>query len=287
MREPFWPVLDSRSAEEQKTHTHDRQTNFQRIRELTWPSGAPVSLFLDEARRLYEEEEGRRKVADSKATTYLLSIVALAPILMYFDRAIWSGKLSLAPPWLALLILAAAIAYTVGSILWVLRAMELVSYSRLGAAEMVKLSRKRKYHTEELIRIYLENASQNSGANNERLTKLRMAHAFLVRTFFALLVLVFLETICGVYKSIPGGAIATTDDPPRLVTRDEKRTAADKAVSQGNVISSRISPLRPSAELTGAIKAGVEAPFNAAKEAPPQIREKGNLPRANGARCGY
>ncbi len=225
-------------------------------------------------------------MADSKATTYLLAIAALAPILTYFEGAIWGGKLSLVPPWLALPILALAIVYGIGAVAWVLQTIKLVSYSRLGAIELVNLSRKRKCHAEGLIRCYLENARRNSDTNNDRLTKLRMAHAFLVRTFLVFLIFIFLEAIFGICKSLP----ADTFRFNRYLHLFHQQTNAaidGKFAPHGNKRLPEGFSLRPSNNIKQTIRPETGGAIKAKKEADPVASEKESPPRSSSARCGY
>jgi hypothetical protein len=218
-----------------------------------------------------------------------LALAALMSILTYFEGTIWGEKLGPAPPWLALTILALAIAYTLGFTVWVLRAMKLARYSRLGVIEMVELSAKGNNHGKRLIRCYLENTRHNSEANNDRLTNLSMAHEFFLRTFIAFLALVFLEAICGAYKFLPGGAVVPAD-PLRPTAHCVNLTIDGKAVPQGGVTSSNTLALHLSpefnTELAGAIKTGIEATLKATKETPPPKRTKASPPRGIAAPCG-
>ena len=226
-------------------------------------------------------------MADSKATTYLLAVAALMPILTYFEGAIWGEKLGPASPWLALMILASAIAYTIGFAVWVLRTFALVPYSRLGPIEMVELAAKNNNHTSRLIRQYLGNTRKNSETNNKRLTSLLMAHEFILRILIAFGMLVLLEATFGIYKFSLGGTVISSDSQPVthcLNINIDGKTVLQKDAASNNTFSLHLSP-NFNTELTEAIKTSVEATLKVAKQTP-SIKLKGsNPPRLNAPLC--
>lgn len=256
--------MNSQSEEELKSEAEKRQADLQQIADSAWPSDENAKLYLEEAQRLYAEEEERRRIADSKATTYLLAVAALMSILTYLEGAVWGEKLGPAPPWLAFMILALAIAYTLMFAVWVLRTLKLAKYFRLGPVEIVDLASDNNNHIRRLIRLYLENARKNSETNNKRLTSLLMAHEYILRIFFAFGMLVLVEAAFGICKFSLGTTVISTDAPPVnhcLNINSDGKMALQMDPASNNTISLHLSP-NFNAELIKVLKTSIDASLN-------------------------
>lgn len=205
LQEIIWPTLAKPSLEEQLEDKDKQRLGADAIDAGTWT--ADPMLFLEEARRLYDEEDGRRKVADSKGTTYLLLFGALIPVLAYFAGKIWEGKAGPAPILCVLVIFVLVIIYSLGLVWWAFKTMSLQAYHRIGPAEIAQLtsgqgrSQAKRVH-QFFIRSYLKNTLYNAKVNNDRLSFLKMAHEFAKRTFFYFGIIVLLEVAFGVCDNI-------------------------------------------------------------------------------------
>lgn len=191
--EIVWPTRgDWRPAELAEIREANREETDD-IRSTDW--SVESDLALEEARRLANAEEDRRKTAESKASTLLMVAAALVPILTYLETAIWDAKMGTAPKWVSLPILALAVLYLCWSALWALRTVATSNYQQVYHADLVLMWKDGREGPEIRRRLATETflASRlNQDAINKKITCSKMGHAFLFRAIlaFALLLLV-------------------------------------------------------------------------------------------------
>ena len=179
-REFFWPILEPKSgafdAKEKQRLTNDKTS----ITKLNL--GTATSAALDEARRFSDAEEDRRRVADQKATTYLAVVAALVPLVVTLATAVWDKKAGSAPTWCNMLALGIAIAYASKAGLWAFRVLEVTASHRIGISDFAKAWKETKPE-HELARDILRCGRMNQAGVNDKVTGIKMAHAFLLRAF--------------------------------------------------------------------------------------------------------
>lgn len=192
----LWPA-EKYTANDIAQDQKDLATDLAIIGSAQWSNAD--ELVLSEAHRLYDEEEERRRVADSKATNYLVVAVALMSLLTFFEGVVWGEKIGAAPRWLAFSLLTLALVYAAGFGYWAFEAIKLANYSRIGPTELATMAFSNGANHVPFIDRYLRCARQNQIVNNMRLTYLKSAHRFLFRVFLLLAAVVVLESGYGIF----------------------------------------------------------------------------------------
>ena len=168
--------------------------NLASIRRARWKNQGVV---LEEAGRLVLREDERRKTAETKATIYLAVLAAIVPLSLSFvkDLSAYFNTLSDWQIIVFLLLLLVAIAYLSRAGIWTFRTIQVSIHDRVDVKDLVEL--RNASDTElELCRKILRSVMKNNKYGNEKFTKLRMAHAFLIRTFIAfILIIVYVGAI--------------------------------------------------------------------------------------------
>lgn len=184
---PF-PVLQPYSPAESAKLKADQDSDLLAIKNSNWRMH--VDVALEEARRLADAENERRRGADQKASTYLAVVAALVPLILTVATSIWDGKAGSAPTWINMLLLAVAVIYVACAGLWAFRVLEVVAANRVGPSDLVKAWHQRDRRAA-LIGALLMCTRLNHGPVNRKISGIKMAHAFLLRAFltFALLLL--------------------------------------------------------------------------------------------------
>lgn len=196
----IWPTLGKRTIQEIDADLEELRRNINGIELTDWSNAAEPAL--SEARRLYEEEEERRRVADTKATNLLTVAVALMSVLTFFEGIVWGEKIGSAPRWLTFSLLTLALMYVAGFGYWVLLTLKLHPYYRVGTEDLVKMAVRHKPHLGPYIVSYLKCTRRNQHINNSRLSCLNMAHKFFFRIFAIFAMVVIVESGFGLYDAI-------------------------------------------------------------------------------------
>lgn len=191
--ELIWPACDDWRPAELAEIREANRDETDGIRSTNW--SVEADLALEEARRLANAEEDRRKTAESKASTLLMVAAALVPIFTYLETAIWDAKMGTAPKLVSLPILGTAVLYLCWSALWALRAMVTSNYHQVYHADLIEMWSEGKQGAEIRGRLATETflASRlNQDTINKKITCSKMGHAFLFRAIvaFALLLVV-------------------------------------------------------------------------------------------------
>lgn len=186
----FWPILEDWRPHELSQIREETVDDIDAIRSTDW--SALPDLALAEAHRLSEVEDDRRRTAEAKATTYLLFAGALVPVLTYFESAVWEGKVGTAPKLLSIPLLGLAVCYLVAAGVWAFRAVGVSTFQQLDVAELVSIWREENPLVP-LIQETLVAARMNRGNVNRKVSCIKMAQAFMLRTFIVFGALVVIE----------------------------------------------------------------------------------------------
>jgi hypothetical protein len=186
----FWPTLEAATAAEA---AEDRQSEIRDIEVARAHRWAPnEELTLEEARRLADAEEDRRRSAEGKATTYLLFIAAFAAALIPFLPGILEGKTGAAPGWLIAIILIIAAAYLVAAGIWAFKTLKVGTYHRLDVADLAEIWGN-KHPQRALVQETFAITRRNYQAVNVKVSCIKMAHAFMARSIVLFGVLIVVE----------------------------------------------------------------------------------------------
>ena len=177
----LWPRLNPLSAEDQSRQEKWILNEKKEINEASW--GDKCDVALEEARRLFDAEQERRRGADSKAGLYLAAITALAPILATIFPGILDDKISQALKITLLVIFICALLYLIRAGLWALQTMKVSAIAQLSAGEIAKNFSSEKPE-ENLVKSLLRAVTFNYSGTNEKISCIKMTHEFLLRAFF-------------------------------------------------------------------------------------------------------
>lgn len=189
LRDCFWPWLERLSAEEVEDLKKRYNEDKDKIDKLKFDRDADAAL--DEARRMAESEAERRRGTDQKAATYLPLVAALIPLTLAVVSALWERKVGSAPGWLNISLLGVSVAYTAAAGFWAFRVLEVTISHEAGIGDFDSAWNK-PHPKGSLARKILLYTRLNHGPINQKVSRIKMAHAFLLRAFltFSLLLAV-------------------------------------------------------------------------------------------------
>jgi hypothetical protein len=194
LTEVFWPTREDWRPAELSEIRNSNRDEADDIRSTDW--SVESDLALEEARRLGNAEEDRRKTAESKASHLLMVAAALVPIFTSLETAIWDAKLGTAPKWISLPLLAVAVLYLCWSALWALRAMATSNYRQVYHSDLVCIWKEGQGGPEIRRRLAAETflaSRMNQDTINSKITCSTMGHAFLFRAIIAFSVLLLVQ----------------------------------------------------------------------------------------------
>lgn len=175
----LWPRLTSSSPEDnsQREWLLNEQ---EKVDTGSWAEKCDVAL--EEARRLFDAEQERRKGADSKAGLYLAAITALMPLLTTFLPDLWEEQVSKTLKCILVGIFICALLYLVRAGLWALQTIKVSAAAQLSAGDIAQSFRSDK-PAEELVKQLLRAVIYNYTGTNQKVSYLKMTHEFLLRAF--------------------------------------------------------------------------------------------------------
>ncbi|MES0022314.1 MULTISPECIES: hypothetical protein [unclassified Mesorhizobium] len=200
VREFFWPVPDPIPCSAAKHAKEDREGELAAIRSVTWK----LPETMEHARQLTAAENERKQGAETKASLYLAVIAAIVPILGslvtdFFQQAPNSPGDAFGIVTLAVFIF--GMAYLLACGVWSFRTLKVSVYSRVDITELLQAAASPDPE-QHLVKEMLCAVRKNRDEANAKITCIRMAHLFLIRTFltFSLLLIVIV-----LWKSVAAG----------------------------------------------------------------------------------
>lgn len=191
LKELLWPSLEEWRPAELSDIRYTNIEEVEDIRSTIWC--VESELALEEARRIANDEEDRRKTAESKASNLLMVAAALVPIFTSLETAIWEAKMGTAPKWISLPLLAVAILYLCWAALWSLRSMATSQYHRVYHADLIKIWEVGQDIKTRLVKEILLATRRNQDEINNKVSCLKMGHAFLFRAIIAFCFLLLVQ----------------------------------------------------------------------------------------------
>ena len=198
VRELLWPILDYGSEATKQVKEMRRQEILRGIGQANWQD---QDIVLEEARRLVSREDERRRTADTKATIYLAVLAAIVPLLLSFAKDI-SNYFDALQGWQAIVLVVlflTAIVYLLGAGAWTFRILSVSTHDRVDVEELLELGGSTDTAST-LIRNILVSVMNSRKFTNDKVNRLLMAHAFLVRTFVTFILLVVYLACITVYN---------------------------------------------------------------------------------------
>jgi hypothetical protein len=256
----FWPTLEKPKPAELAHDDASEAADIAAARRAGWAQSP--ELALEEARRLADSEEDRRRATEGKASTYLLFAAAFAAALIPFLPGILESKTGSAPRWLIAIILIVATLYLMAAGIWAFRALRVGTFHRPGVAELAQIWR-HSSPARALIRETFALARMNYRAVNEKVSCIKIAHEFMARSFIAFGVLVVVEAGWEAVHSVTnthGGQVVTgTDGPSKPGENGATESAPHAHGGSPSTIPPSVKP-PPSPTASGAIKPGTDLP---------------------------
>jgi hypothetical protein len=164
----------------------------EKVSQGSWSEKSGVAL--EEARRLFDAEQERRRGADSKAGLYLAAITALMPILATFLPNLWGEHISKALEGILLTIFICALIYLMRAGLWALQTIKISAAAQLGAGDIAD-SFKTEKPEEQLVKHLLNAVIYNYNGTNQKISCIKMTHEYLLRAFFCFVAFLAVQAV--------------------------------------------------------------------------------------------
>ncbi len=79
----IWPCPDKETDAQRAQYEKEDKESIERIKDWRGISDPEISLYLDAARRVLEEETLRKSSADTRATAFIAAIATLIPLMTW------------------------------------------------------------------------------------------------------------------------------------------------------------------------------------------------------------
>ena len=199
VREFFWPTVDDWNGASSSRDDPKTKEDVEKIMKTSWANQA--ELALSKAMEIAGYEEQRRQTSEGKASTCLLVVGALIPLLTYVESIMWQSHTASAPKLLALPLLILGAAYLAATALWGLRALGVANYAVLGTGDMVRVwNEKAADVQQQLIKETLISTRYNQDVINAKVTAYKLTYAFLGRAIVAFALLLILQASFNLYR---------------------------------------------------------------------------------------
>lgn len=191
-RELFWPTLAPPTPEQVVANDQMRAGWKASVNNGNWDLQSEIAL--EEARRMYDAEQERRRGADTKAGVYLAAVTALIPVLVSLLPTLWSDKTSKALGALSLAVFALAVAYVLRAGYSAFCVLRVSNAHTVGAGD---ISRCWSTHqpAASLAKSIAIKVIENYPGNNAKVSHIKLAHDYLLRAFFVFTVLLAVQAL--------------------------------------------------------------------------------------------
>lgn len=188
----FWPILEKISDDEVENQKADEQELIKKIRNAELAKHPEIAL--DEARRLFDAEQERRRGADSKAGIYLAAITALVPVLVSVLPELWKSDDDKLFSTVLLIFFVGALIYLLRAAFWAFSTIKVSRFSQLGALDIVN-SWDKSDPPQELTKKLMCYVSSNMSSTNEKVSCIKMTHEFFLRSFLCFLLYLAVQAV--------------------------------------------------------------------------------------------
>tara|TARA_R100001369_G_scaffold4961_6_gene13956 strand:- start:16962 stop:17606 length:645 start_codon:yes stop_codon:yes gene_type:complete len=182
----LWPRLTLSSQHEWLQSERDK------VNQGSWLEKNDVAL--EEARRLFDAEQERRRGADSKAGLYLAAITALMPILATILPRLWDDQINKALAGTLLGIFIFALIYLMRAGLWALKTIKTSAAAQLGAGDIAETFSSDRPE-EQLVKHLLSAVIYNYNGTNQKISCIKMTHEYLLRAFFCFVAFLAVQAV--------------------------------------------------------------------------------------------
>lgn len=188
----LWPRLKLSSPLADSPQQKWLRDEKEKVDQGSWADKSNVAL--EEARRLFDAEQERRRGADSKAGLYLAAITALMPILATILPGLWDEQISRALRGSLLGIFICALLYLMRAGLWALQTIKTSRAAQLGAGDIAESFNSEKPE-EKLAKQLLGAVIYNYTGTNQKISCINMTHEFLLRAFFCFVAFLAVQAV--------------------------------------------------------------------------------------------
>jgi len=211
----IWPTYKSFTKAELEAQKDAISNDFLAISEASW--GNSPNLYLEELHRMYDEEQDRRKAADTKASNYLLVAAALISILTYLGgllgENVFNSKITMWIGFSATTAIILGILYILGFVWWSFKALEASAYTTTGTNDLLGFTKNKPSQAKiELIESIAKSIRSNQDQTNSKITFVNLSHMFLFRIFIMFSIIAVLQCLLSLAirndKSQPSDNIA-------------------------------------------------------------------------------
>lgn len=193
-----WPTLDRLTVKER--NELDRINKEDEVAINSAILLRDNGVLLEEARRLGQEEEERRRGTETKAINYLLAATALLPLVGALLGSVFEHKAGPAPSLIILPIIIVGVVYILGFAYWTFKTISVSQYHRIDARELIDTWKNLTDPVQVLIRKILVATRRNRDTINAKVSAIKMAHLFLLRVLFAFGLLIICEAAWGLFQ---------------------------------------------------------------------------------------
>ena len=191
----FWPRLLKPTTLQLEDQASQQGHDLQLIKDAKWDTHTEIALEC--ARALNEQETERKRSSESKASIYLAVIAAIFPVLVSLPKDLYGDELpGMSAGWQTVLLglFVLGVMYLVRSGIWAFRTLAVSTHNRIDATDIVHLWEESNANNA-LIRDLLITTRMNREGVNAKVAYIKMAHAFLLRTFIAFASLLLLAVL--------------------------------------------------------------------------------------------
>ncbi|MEZ8131491.1 hypothetical protein FCV66_13325 [Enterovibrio norvegicus] len=185
----FWPTIKMPSEDKinEKINIDIRKIKGQH-------SSTNSQVILDEARRLYDQEQDRRSTADNKAGIYIASIAALLSIILSLIPTIINANQHFAINVINVLVFTMAIMNLLRAAIWAKKVISVSSFHLIHWGDL--LSAHNNIDIENyLVKKLLCALRANYDLINNKVTSIKMTHALLVSACFWFLIIIIIRIL--------------------------------------------------------------------------------------------
>ncbi|EME9750173.1 hypothetical protein N0725_04910 [Pseudomonas aeruginosa] len=188
----LWPRLTPSSEATDSAQQRWLQSEQKKVSQGSWADKSDVAL--EEARRLFDAEQERRRGADSKAGLYLAAITALMPILASILPGLWEDQISRALRGTLLIFFILALVFLTRAGLWALKTIKISASTVVSPGDIADSLNSNKPE-EKLAKELLKAVIQNYDANNQKISSIKMTHELLLGAFMCFVAFLGVQAI--------------------------------------------------------------------------------------------
>jgi hypothetical protein len=190
IRELIFPLLEKPSPEQIQDQRNKLGDDVLRINSTDWNKNA--DLIHTDTVRLYQEECQRKSSADVKAGIYLAAVTAFAPVLVSMIPKLLVFNHYIYLVYLSLVISLLATFYLLMSGYWAFKTLKVSVSYRLDIGELIEINNNARPKCA-YIKDMMTVITHNKIAVNSKVTCIKMAHEYLLRTFTMFIILLLMQ----------------------------------------------------------------------------------------------